>query len=103
MEPPSRSAAATSSSPGRSNCATWRLVRSAWSTWPTWHARSNAPTAAIATAEYDPRMSPEGSGLGTAYRTHTCGELRATDVGADVALPRWGQRGGGPGAPVFFL
>ena len=46
-------------------------------------------------------MSPEGSGLGTAYRTHTCGELRVADVGNDVSLAGWVNRRRDMGQLVF--
>ena len=47
-------------------------------------------------------MSPEGSGLSTAYRTHTCGELRASNVGADVALAGWVNRRRDMGQLIFI-
>src|SRR5512132_3552773 len=40
--------------------------------------------------------------LGTLYRTHTCGELRASDIGTDVVLLGWVHRARDLGALVFF-
>src|SRR3954470_12732039 len=47
-------------------------------------------------------MSAEGSGLSTAYRTHTCGELRADDVGQDVLLSGWVNRRRDMGQLIFI-
>src|SRR4051812_1550760 len=47
-------------------------------------------------------MSAEGSGLSTAYRTHTCGELRADHVGQDVLLSGWVNRRRDMGQLIFI-
>src|SRR5574340_1204959 len=40
--------------------------------------------------------------LGNLYRSHTCGELRASDIGKDVVLLGWVHRSRDLGALVFF-
>jgi len=42
------------------------------------------------------------SSLATAYRTHTCGELRATDVGQEIALAGWVNRRRDMGQLIFI-
>jgi aspartyl-tRNA synthetase len=56
---------------------------------------------------YDRLMTTEGaratrSDLATAYRTHTCGELRATDVGEAISLAGWVNRRRDMGQLIFI-
>ena len=56
---------------------------------------------------YDPAMTEgtrtsDQSSLATAYRTHTCGELRSSDVGHDVALAGWVNRRRDMGQLIFI-
>ena len=47
-------------------------------------------------------MTPTAAVLTTAYRTHTCGALRASDVGADISLAGWVNRRRDMGQLIFI-
>ena len=47
-------------------------------------------------------MIDTASSLATPYRTHTCGALRADDVGADVRLAGWVHRRRDHGQLIFL-
>ncbi len=47
-------------------------------------------------------MSQEGSRLDTAYRTNTCGDLRLSDVDAEVSLAGWVNRRRDMGQLIFI-
>jgi aspartyl-tRNA synthetase len=47
-------------------------------------------------------MSPESPSLATPYRTHTCGQLRASDVGSTARLAGWVHRRRDHGQLIFL-
>ena len=52
---------------------------------------------------YDtPAMTDASPGLATPYRTHTCGQLRASDAGSDARLAGWVHRRRDHGQLIFL-
>ena len=61
------------------------------------HPRPSGPS------RYDtPAMTDTTPSLATPYRTHTCGQLRATDAGADARLAGWVHRRRDHGQLIFL-
>jgi aspartyl-tRNA synthetase len=49
-----------------------------------------------------PTVTSSPAGLSTAYRSHTCGELRSSDVGEQAALAGWVHRRRDMGSLIFL-
>ena len=70
---------------------------------PTNEAATSGPESAGCPFPYDtPAMTDHTPRLATPYRTHTCGELRATDAGSPAKLSGWVHRRRDLGHLIFL-
>src|SRR5207253_158903 len=67
-----------------------------------YHTRAMTEPTITADRDALPPQRPPHADLSTPYRTHTCGELRATDAGLSVKVAGWVHRRRDHGHLIFL-